>query len=281
MDEPSVPAGADPGGVIDNPWRTLRAFTTARIALGRTGVSQPTRHHLAFQLAHAQARDAVHSQLDVARLQQELASTGHKSIVLGSSAGNRATYLQRPDLGRRLDQPSVDRLEQRPRDACDVAFIIADGLSALAIQSHAAPLLMTVLRLLNPEQWRIAPITLVEQGRVAISDEIGARLNADQAVILIGERPGLSSPDSLGIYLTYGPRIGNTDANRNCISNIHAAGLNYDEAAQKLVYLMTEARRRKLSGVNLKDSSASIEPRAARQQFPGSSNTDPQSGRGD
>lgn len=274
MDESPIPAGADVGGVIDNPWQSLRAFTTTRIALGRAGVSQPTRHHLAFQLAHAQARDAVHSELDIPRLQQDLLSIGHQTIRLTSSAGDRTTYLQRPDLGRRLERPSIERLENRANDTFDVAFVIADGLSALAVQRHATPLLNAVLPRLDPHQWRIAPITIVEQGRVAISDEIGALLSANLAVILIGERPGLSSPDSLGIYLTYNPRIGNTDANRNCISNIHATGLSYEEASQKLIYLMTEARHRKCSGITLKDESVSAgelvtqRPEPARRTIP-------------
>lgn len=255
MDKPTVPTGTDAGGVFDNPWQSLRAFTPARIALGRAGVSQPTRHHLAFQLAHAQARDAVHSRLDIARLRHDLLPTGLETIVLSSSAGDRTTYLQRPDLGRRLDQQSAQRLARDERGARDVAFIIAGGLSALAVQRHAAPLLDAVLSRLAVEAWRIAPVALVEQGRVAISDEIGALLGARMAVILIGERPGLSSPDSLGVYLTYGPRLGNTDASRNCVSNIHAAGLSYTEAAQKVVYLMSEARRREVSGVALKDES--------------------------
>jgi ethanolamine ammonia-lyase small subunit len=256
MDDGRVPAGADAGGVIENPWQSLRALTPARIALGRAGVSQPTRHHLAFQLAHAQARDAVQSTLDINRLCQELRAAGHQTIEVASAAGGRSTYLQRPDLGRKLDQQSVERLEQRGRDTFDVAFVIADGLSALAVQRHAASLLSAVVARLEVADWRIAPVTIVEHGRVAVSDEIGALLGANQSVILIGERPGLSSPDSLGVYLTWNPKIGNTDADRNCISNIHAAGLSYDEAARKLVYLMTEARRRAVSGVTLKDTSS-------------------------
>jgi len=260
MDKPPVQTGEAAGDIIENPWRTLRALTTARIALGRAGVSQPTRHHLDFQLAHAEARDAVHSALDVARLQQDLQSLGHETIALQSSAVDRTTYLQRPDLGRRLDERSTVRLAARVADAYDIAFVVADGLSALAVQNHTVPLLNAVLHRLDPEHWRIAPITIVEHGRVAISDEIGTLLNANLAIILIGERPGLSSPDSLGAYLTYGPRIGNTDANRNCISNIRDAGLSYDEATEKLVYLMTEASHRRVSGVTLKDESDRDQP---------------------
>jgi ethanolamine ammonia-lyase small subunit len=258
MSDGRVPAAADAGGVIENPWQSLRALTPARIALGRAGVSQPTRHHLAFQLAHAKARDAVHSELDINRLRQELQAAGHQTIELASAAGDRSTYLQRPDLGRTLDPQSVERLQQRGRDTFDIAFVIADGLSALAVQRHAAPLFSAVIARLDTAEWRIAPVTIVEHGRVAASDEVGALLGANQSVILIGERPGLSSPDSLGIYLTWNPRTGKTDADRNCISNIHAAGLSYDEAARKLVYLMTEARRRAMSGFTLKDESAAL-----------------------
>jgi ethanolamine ammonia-lyase small subunit len=258
MDDGRVPAVADEGGVIENPWQSLRALTPARIALGRAGVSQPTGHHLAFQLAHARARDAVYSELDITRLRRELQVAGHQTIDVASAASDRSTYLQRPDLGRKLDPQSVDRLQQRGRDTFDVAFVIADGLSALAVQRHAVPFLAAVVARLDVADWRLAPVTIVEHGRVAVSDDVGALLGANLAVILIGERPGLSSPDSLGIYLTWNPQIGNSDADRNCISNIHAAGLSYDEAARKLVYLMTEARRRAVSGVLLKDDSAAL-----------------------
>lgn len=254
-DRHQLPETPDAGHVIDNPWRSLRAYTTARIALGRAGVSLPTRHHLDFQLAHARARDAVHSELDVASMRQELSVYGYDVLPLHSAAKNRATYLQRPDLGRRLDSASAQLLEERvsgQRSTFDAAFVIADGLSALAIERHAVPFLGAVLPRLEAAQWSIAPLTVVEQGRVAISDEIGALLNAEQAIILIGERPGLSAPDSLGIYLTYAPHIGATDADRNCISNIRDAGLSYAAAADTLLLLMTEARRRKLSGVRLK-----------------------------
>lgn len=243
------------GTVIENPWQSLRAFTPARIALGRAGISQPTRHHLPFQLAHARARDAVHSEFDVERLRHDLIADGIEAIAVRSAARDRWTYLQRPDLGRRLDTPSREVVSALRDDGMDVVFIVADGLSAPAVQRHAAGVLTAVVSRLSSTEWRIGPVVIVEQGRVAISDEIGALLDASLAVILIGERPGLSSPDSLGIYLTYGPTIGNTDAGRNCISNIHANGLSYDTAAGSLVYLMTAARRRGLSGVRLKDES--------------------------
>ncbi len=257
--EPATPNLQQPpdGGVINNPWESLRSLTTARIALGRAGLSQPTAHHLAFQLAHAQARDAVHSELDIGGLQSDLARIGQEAIVLHSQAEDRRIYLQRPDLGRRLDQPSVDFLTQRPAEATDVAFVIADGLSALAVERHAVPLLQIMLSRMAFGDVRIAPVTIVEQARVAISDEIGSLLHTEVVVILIGERPGLSSPDSLGVYLTYDPKVGNTDANRNCISNIHAAGLSYEVAADNLMHLIIEARRHQMSGVLLKGNSTS------------------------
>jgi ethanolamine ammonia-lyase small subunit len=248
--------------VIDNPWRSLRKFTTARIGLGRAGISQPTKHHLDFQLAHARARDAVHSELDIEKLQQNLNVHSYTSIHLRSAAGSRSIYLQRPDLGRRLDDNSeqhLQALEGGPPHTYDIAFIIADGLSAFAVEEHAVNFLNFITEKLKKENWKIAPIVIVEQGRVAVSDEIGSLLGADQAVILIGERPGLSSPDSLGIYLTFDPKIDRNDADRNCISNVRTEGQSYKGAAHKLFYLLSEARRRKYSGVNLKDEAEMIE----------------------
>lgn len=258
-DHPDAPQNESAVAPVADGWGFLREFTTARIALGRAGGSLPTRRHLEFQLAHARARDAVHSELDMAALEREIAALGVETIRLHSAAPDRATYLQRPDLGRRLDEDSRRLLEERGRDGAAVAFMVADGLSALAVQRHAPAMLEAILARLDPEEWRIAPVALVEQGRVAISDEIGALLGAEVAVILIGERPGLSSPDSLGIYLTYGPKIGNTDADRNCISNIRAAGLSYAKAAHRLAYLLTAARNRRLSGVELKDEAGALE----------------------
>ena len=250
--------GHNEATVARNPWEFLREHTTARIALGRAGNSLPTNRQLEFQLAHARARDAVHSALDMATLQRDIEALGQETLLLRSAATDRATYLQRPDLGRRLDEQSRRLLDQHKSVNGSIAFIVADGLSALAVQRHAPPMLDAILGQLDPDEWRVAPLALVEQGRVAISDEIGESLGAELAIILIGERPGLSSPDSLGIYFTYGPKIGNTDANRNCISNIRAAGLSYAEAAHRLLYLMTSARRLGLSGVTLKDDSAAL-----------------------
>jgi len=227
----------------------LRDFTTARVDLGRAGHSLPARELLDFQLAHARARDAVHSPLDVRSLVVELKQKGIEPVTVASGARDRGEYLHRPDLGRRLNAESRDRLAALRSDY-DCAFVIADGLSALAVHRHAGALLEAVLAQLD---WRVAPVAIVEQGRVAIGDEIGELLGAKLVVVLIGERPGLSSPDSLGVYLTWQPRPGRTDAERNCISNIRAEGLSYAAAAHKLLFLMNESRRLKLSGVRLKE----------------------------
>lgn len=259
--------------VTENPWRVLRRFTAARIALGRAGDSLPTAPHLDFQLAHAQARDAVHLPLDVDAVEQQLIAHGHQCIRLHSAAPDRSVYLQRPDLGRKLDEPSLLRLKDWLADrsaSFDVAFVIADGLSALAIHHHAVALLDAITPKLQQEGWSVAPVALVEQGRVAIGDEIAATLHAAMVAVLVGERPGLSSPDSLGVYLTYHPCPGRTDADRNCISNIRREGLSHAVAAHKLHYLMSEARRRKLSGVSLKDEAG--EMAVAVEQGMGSGN---------
>ena len=239
--------------------KSLRDYTFARVELGRAGHSLPTRELLEFQLAHARARDAVHQALDVNSVIVELKQKELPWIALRSAAPDRATYLHRPDLGRQLDAGSRERLAGLDR-GYDAVFVIADGLSALAVHRHAVGMLEAVLRKLD---WRIAPIAIVEQGRVAIGDEIGELLEAKLAVVLIGERAGLSSPDSLGVYLTWQPRRGRTDADRNCISNIRAEGLGYDLAAYKLLFLMNEARRRKISGVQLKEDARALPGPAA------------------
>lgn len=223
----------------------LRRFTPARVALGRTGHSLPTTELLRFQLDHARARDAVYEELDPSSL-------GIPHLLLRSAAPDRATYLRRPDLGRRLSEASRALLS---KGDYDVAIVIADGLSAPAVHHHAVPLLESLMALLAAEDWRLAPLTVVLQGRVAIGDEIGERLGASLVVVLIGERPGLTSPDSLGIYLTWSPRPGRTDAERNCISNVRTEGMGYSLAAHKLHFLMREARVRKFSGVELKEDS--------------------------
>ena len=236
----------------------LRDFTPARVGLGRTGHSLPTRELLDFQLAHARARDAVHASLDTALLALKWKEKGREAVRVRSAAEDRIAYLRRPDLGRRLSDLSRALLTPLRGDY-DVALVVVDGLSALAIERHASALLDVVLPRLAAPAWRVAPLVLVEQGRVAIGDEIGHALGASLAVVLIGERPGLSSPDSLGVYLTWNPRPGLTDAERNCISNIRLEGLGYQAAAHKLLFLMTEARRRQLSGVALKENAGLLE----------------------
>jgi len=261
MDRPKTPT-------VSNPWQALRRFTRARIALGRAGTSLPTQPHLEFQFAHARARDAVHHPLAIEPLRAALAQRGHEVIALRSAAGDRLIYLQRPDQGRRLDRESRSRLEERAgrsKEGFDAAFVIADGLSAFAVEENAVPFLDAALRKL--EGWRIAPMAIVEQGRVAVGDEVGQVLAAGMVAILIGERPGLSSPDSMGIYLTYNPKVGTTDAQRNCISNIRREGMSCELAAHKLHYLMSEARRRKLTGVKLKDESEAPRAIAAGKNF--------------
>lgn len=237
-----------------DPPAQLRNLTPARVALGRTGVSQQTRDQLLFQRDHAQARDAVHAALDLALFAATLADVTPAPILrLHSAAPDRATYLQRPDLGRALDPPSLALLTacaQTTPGPFHLVIVIADGLSALAVERHAAPLLAEWLPQLA--SLLLAPLCLVEQARVAIGDQIGSALQAQLAVILIGERPGLSSPDSLGAYITWNPQPGRTDAERNCISNIRPGGLTYSQAAGDLTRLTLEARRLQLSGVHLK-----------------------------
>ncbi|CAN7397492.1 ethanolamine ammonia-lyase subunit EutC [Trinickia sp. LjRoot230] len=240
--------------IDDNPWQALRRFTQARIALGRAGNSVPTEPLLAFKLAHAQARDAVHQPLDADALHQQLRAQGFASIDVHSAASDRAQYLRRPDLGRRLSDESRSALASIDAQSPDIVFVIADGLSAFAAAKQAVPLLLA----LRPQlaQWNVGPVVVARQARVALGDEIGQALGARFVAMLIGERPGLSSPDSLGIYLTFEPRIGRSDAQRNCISNVRPEGLAYAHAAHKLLYLLTQARRLGLTGVALKDDSA-------------------------
>ncbi|HEX5394565.1 MAG TPA: ethanolamine ammonia-lyase subunit EutC [Rhodocyclaceae bacterium] len=237
-------------------WSHLRNFTRARVALGRTGASLPTREVLAFGLAHAQARDAVHLPLDTAALATELAGMGFQCLQAASAAPDRAAYLRRPDWGRKLSKACRETLAAfAPRTEAerpDCVVVIADGLSSLAAH-HALPLLTALGEHLRDAA--AMPVVVASQARVALGDEIGHLLGARQVVVLIGERPGLSSPDSLGIYLTHNPQPGLTDADRNCISNVRPEGLEYEPAARKLAYLMEGARRLGKSGVDLKDDS--------------------------
>jgi ethanolamine ammonia-lyase small subunit len=256
--------------VIPNPWQALRRYTAARIALGRSGVSQPSASQLAFQLAHAQARDAVHRALDTPRLRQAIADELQLTdIALRSAAESRQVYLQRPDLGRRLHPSSRAVLQEeghKQKQGSDLAIVLADGLSALAIEQNALPFLRALLPRIAAQGWTLAPLAIVEQGRVAVGDEVGELLGARAVLVLIGERPGLSSPDSMGLYLTWAPRVGLTDERRNCISNVRPAGLGYEEAAAKLHYLLAEACRRQLTGIALKDESTNdAAPPASKQ----------------
>lgn len=242
--------------VIADPWAKLRQLTAARIALGRAGGSLPTAPLLEFQLAHARARDAVHLAFDAEGVQRMLQEHGHSALRVHSKADSRSVYLRRPDQGRRLDAPSREALSAfaaKGGRGFDAAFVLADGLSPLAVHRHAVAVLDLALRALARRGWRLAPVVIAEQGRVALGDEIGSLLGAEQVAILIGERPGLSAADSLGIYLTYAPRVGRTDAERNCISNIRSEGLGYEEAVQTLVHFMMRARRHRLSGVGIRD----------------------------
>lgn len=252
------PHGPDPSGpgitVAPDTWSALRAFTPARIALGRTGSSQPTAAQLAFGLAHARARDAVHAPLDVAALEAALRDAGFDVLQARSRAADRPTYLRRPDLGRRVDAASVAALRAAaPSPAPDLVFVVADGLSATAVARHAVPVLVEARARLAG--WAIGPVTIATQARVALGDEVGEALGARAVALLVGERPGLSSPDSLGIYLTWSPRVGRTDAERNCISNVRPEGLSYARAAATLAGLLEGARRLGSTGVVLKDDS--------------------------
>ena len=240
-----------------NAWQALRAFTNARIALGRAGNSLPTAPLLAFNLSHAQARDAVHHPLDADILHEQLRAHGFVSLDVHSAAPDRAHYLRRPDMGRRLSDESRDALRTAAtNDAPDVVFVIADGLSAFAASKQSIPFLQAITKRLA--DWKIGPVIVARQSRVALGDEIGELLKTKLVVMLIGERPGLSSPDSLGIYLTYAPKVGCSDAQRNCISNVRPEGLDYEAAAHKLHYLLTHARRLGLTGVGLKDDSDAL-----------------------
>jgi ethanolamine ammonia-lyase small subunit len=242
------------------PLARLRRFTPARIGLGRAGPALPTREVLAFGLAHARARDAVHAALDVPRLLADLAAAGvaPEPPVVRSAAPDRATYLLRPDLGRRLAPGEAERL----RGSADAAIVIADGLSALAVQRHAAPL-VAALRARAPGRWGRAAVVVALQARVALGDEIGGRLGARLVAVLVGERPGLGAPDSLGVYLTFAPRPGRTDAERNCVSNVRPAGFSCEEAARRVDWLAGAALERGLTGVALKDGSDAALPGGA------------------
>lgn len=234
-------------------WARWRGTTRARIGLGRSGDALPTSALLDFQAAHGRARDAVHGVADFAAVAEQLRPL--PCLTLHSQAPDRAAYLRRPDLGRRLDDASVAMLKDHAGD-WDIAFVVADGLSARAVMAHAVPILQRCMAGLAG--WRIAPIVLAGQARVALGDDIATCLNAKAVAVLIGERPGLSVADSLGVYITWAPHIGRVDSERNCISNIHADGMSHDQAAATLLWLLREARRLSLSGIGLKLDPADI-----------------------
>jgi len=235
---------------MQNPIANLRRFTPARIALGRAGSGLPTGELLRFSLAHARARDAVHHPLDAERLAAGLRELGLAPQIVHSAAPDRATYLRRPDLGRRLS-PETELAAAGKQ----IVLAIEDGLSALAVERHAIPLVRALISL-APQRWASAAFAIALQGRVALGDDIGSRLGAELVVVLIGERPGLSSPDSLGAYLTFAPRPGRTDAERNCVSNIRPEGLGYDAAARRIDWLAAAALARGVTGVAVKDESS-------------------------
>ena len=254
-------------GIIDNPWSALRQYTDARIGMGRAGISLPTTEQLNLKLAHACAQDAVNQSVDWLRIEQPLLKLGIPILKVNSQVTDRQCYLKRPDLGRKLNLGSIRDLKQwraTVNDPVDVCIVISDGLSAPAIQQQTQPMLDQFIADLSVIGHQCSVICLVKQGRVAIGDEIAQILNAKFLVVLIGERPGLTAFNSLGIYFTYQARVGFTDAYRNCISNIRPKGLSFFDASRRLVWLINEANRLKLSGVQLKDDSQ-LDDRLSRQ----------------
>jgi ethanolamine ammonia-lyase small subunit len=235
-------------------WSQLRGLTAARIGLASSGASLATGPMLAFRRDHAMARDAVHAELDEVKLAADVAAHGLSAVTINSAAADRRTYLMRPDLGRCLGVEGSQALAVGAGDY-DLAIALVDGLSARAVQVHGVALLAAALPALRAEGWRLAPLVIVRQGRVAIGDAIARTLGATAVAVLIGERPGLSAPDSLGVYLTWRPHPHCTDADRNCISNIRPEGVGYAEAALKLIFLLREMRACGQSGVSLKDNS--------------------------
>jgi ethanolamine ammonia-lyase small subunit len=235
--------------------RDLRHLTPARVGLGRAGASLPTAALLEFTLDHARARDAVHAGFDISAIAGGLDALGRQTLQVSSRAQSRKDYLRRPDLGRKLDAPSQDSLAGGRRGPCDLAIVIGDGLSPSAVNAHAVELVGRLIAALAPNRIELGSVVVASGARVALGDEIGALLGARMVAMLIGERPGLSAPHSLGAYLTFAPKAGCTDAMRNCVSNIHSAGLSYDEAAFKIAWLVREGLARGVTGVMLKDES--------------------------
>jgi ethanolamine ammonia-lyase small subunit len=238
--------------ITSNNWEFLKVYTDARISLGRAGSSIPTKELLKFQLAHASARDAVYSKLNTDILQKEIKLLNKESLLLHSNARDRFIYLKKPDLGRRLDENSTQILKQTPIQNKDLNIVIGDGLSARSIQENTIPFLIEFFSILD-NKYSHTPMLVVEQARVGVVDPIGEIISPKISMILIGERPGLSSPNSMGIYFTYLPKIGRKDSERNCISNIRKEGLSYKEAALKSKFILEQAFKLKLTGINLKD----------------------------
>ena len=245
------------------PLRDLRELTPARVGLGRAGASLPTEALLGFTLDHARARDAVHAAFDVSGLIAGLRGLGLQPVEVLSQARTRRDYLRRPDLGRILDPGSRRLLESRDAPSSQFVIVIGDGLSPTAVNVHAIEQVRHLTTQLDAAGIEIGATVVASGARVALGDEIGALLGVRMLLMLIGERPGLSAPDSLGGYLTFAPRIGRTDAERNCISNIHRAGLSYQEAAFKLAWLVREGLARQITGVALKDESGGTTQRVA------------------
>ncbi|TDB63982.1 ethanolamine ammonia-lyase subunit EutC [Arundinibacter roseus] len=234
-------------------WEYLRQFTPARLALGRSGHSIPTRQLLEFNLDHARARDAVYSIFDQEWIKYQVSTLGLSALFLQSQARDRREFLLRPDLGRRLNEPSRQHLKEQVMPPNELSIVVADGLSASAVNAHAPQIIGLLVPQMKALGWQMAPVGVVSQARVAVADEIGFYQQSEMVLILIGERPGLTSPDSMGAYLTYRPKPGLTDESRNCISNIRPDGLSYERATEKIVYLLTEMKKNQLSGVGLKD----------------------------
>jgi ethanolamine ammonia-lyase small subunit len=239
----------------NDPWLLLRRYTDARIGLGRAGSALPTREVLKFAMAHAQARDAVRTPMDWVAVERELAALQLQSMRIASAAPDRDSYLRRPDLGRVLDNESRNLLARLLREQTGLLLIIGDGLSSTAVAANAVATVAALLPYIQRNEWQFGPVLLASQARVALGDDAGGLLKARATVMLIGERPGLSSPDSLGAYLTWEPRAGRKDGERNCISNIRTGGLSAGEAAFRINWLLREAFRLRLTGVKLKDES--------------------------
>lgn len=237
-------------------WQILKKYTNARIALGRAGSTLPTQEILQFKMAHALARDAVSSEIDRTCLAESFRSMGIHTIVVQSQVTDRNDYLRNPNKGRVLDNQSKEQLQSLKDKPMDLCIVVADGLSADAVNLYAVPLVDLLIRKLD--NWTLTPVILARYSRVALSDPIGEIVGSRIALILIGERPGLSAPRSLGAYLTYQPKTGNTDEKRNCISNIHPDGLTLGLAAAKIVHLLYQMRTKQISGILLKDDQSDL-----------------------